>query len=134
MMLRQQSRPYAVVLCLFPWLVASGYTGEVDQLLAAAEQAEHGGQLDVAAELYHRAAAMQPENFNLQYTVGLHCLLIENWPEAEEHLKKTLSLRPDFAPAHLIQRHSISIRRRCWMAPQEPSLLLRSFVISGISN
>jgi tetratricopeptide (TPR) repeat protein len=89
------------VIFLFLLLVASGYAGEVEQLLAAAEQAEQGGQLDVAAELYHRAAAIQPENFNLQYAVGLHCVMIENWPEAEEHLKKTLSLRPDFAPAHL---------------------------------
>jgi tetratricopeptide (TPR) repeat protein len=100
-MLRQLSWPCAVVLCLFPWLVASGYTGGVEEILAAAEQAEQGGQLDAAAELYHRAAAIRPEDFNLQCAVGLHCILLENWAEAEEHLKKTLSLRYDFAPAHL---------------------------------
>jgi hypothetical protein len=70
-MLRQLSRPCVVGLCLSPLLGASGYTEDVEELLAAAEQAEQGGQLEAAAELYHRAAAIQPENFNLQYTEHL---------------------------------------------------------------
>jgi hypothetical protein len=63
-MLRHLSRPRVVFLCLFPWLAASAHTGEVEQLLATAEQAEQSGQLDVAAVLYHRAAAIRPEDFN----------------------------------------------------------------------
>jgi tetratricopeptide (TPR) repeat protein len=88
-------------LPFFVLLVAFGHAEEVEQLIARAKQAEQGGQLDAAAELYHRAAAVRPAGFNIQYGVGLHCVRLENWAEAEEHLAKALSLRPDFAPAHL---------------------------------
>jgi predicted TPR repeat methyltransferase len=70
-MRRQLSWLCVVFLCLFPWLVSSGHAGEVEQLLAAAKQAEQAGQLDAAAELYHRAAAMRPEDFTAQVVASL---------------------------------------------------------------
>jgi Flp pilus assembly protein TadD len=101
MMARRLSRLCVVSLGLVALRVALGQAEEVEQLLARAKQAEQAGQLGAAAEWYHRTAASRPEDFNLQYAVGLHCIVIENWPEAEEHLQQALSLRPDFAPAHL---------------------------------
>ncbi len=64
-MVRLLSRWCMVSLCFFALLVAFGHAEDVEQLVAAAEQAEQGGQLDAAAELYHRAAASRPEDFSI---------------------------------------------------------------------
>jgi hypothetical protein len=74
-MVRSLLRRCMVSLCFVALLVAFGHAEEADQLLARANQAEQVCQLDAAAELYHRAATMWPEDFNLRYAAGLHCIL-----------------------------------------------------------
>ena len=56
---------------LFPlvlvFLCACDRAREAERLFAAAQEAEKAGQLEVAADLYHRAAGLKPHDFDLNY-------------------------------------------------------------------
>lgn len=94
--------PWRWYLLLFAaFLVACDRAGEAERLLASAEQSRQAGQLKVAADLYHRAADLREGDFDTQYQAALLDLEVRNLDEAEGHLEKAVSLRPDFAPAHL---------------------------------
>ena len=90
---------------LFPlvlvFLCACDRAREAERLFAAAQEAEKAGQLEVAADLYHRAAGLKPHDFDLHYQAALLYLRAGHFPEAEAPLRKAIALRPDFGPAHL---------------------------------
>jgi tetratricopeptide (TPR) repeat protein len=69
--------------------------------MALAAKAKEEGQLEVAAELYHGAAGLTPQAFDAQYQAALLDLAVEKVNEAEAHLQKAVSLKPDVAVAHL---------------------------------
>jgi tetratricopeptide (TPR) repeat protein len=88
------------LLCL-SILVACSASENAEKLIALAEQAKQEERLNVAADLYHRAAGLKPDDFNVQYGTGLLYLQVTNLSEAEEHLRRAIELRPAFAPARL---------------------------------
>jgi Flp pilus assembly protein TadD len=89
-----------VLLCL-SLLVTCSSAENAEQLLALAESSKQAGRLSAAADLYHRAAGLKPEDFNVQYGTGLLYLQVTNLSEAEEHLRRAMELRPESAPARL---------------------------------
>jgi tetratricopeptide (TPR) repeat protein len=66
-----------------------------------AEHARRDGQLTTAAELYHRAAELQPRHFQTHYRAALLSAQVLQRSRAEEHLRKALVLNPNFGPAHV---------------------------------
>ena len=93
-----RSRLFPLVLV---FLFACDQAREVERLITAAQEAEKAGQLEVAADLYHRAAGLKPHDFDLHYRAALLYLRAGHFPEAEEPLRKAIALRPGFGPAHL---------------------------------
>jgi tetratricopeptide (TPR) repeat protein len=91
----------SLVLLVCAWLAGCRPSGPAEQLMALAEQARRDGQLQMAAALYHRAAELHPQPFHIHYRTALLYVQVENMPRAEEHLRKTLALKPDFGPAHV---------------------------------
>ncbi|MDQ3829723.1 MAG: hypothetical protein M3361_10540, partial [Candidatus Tectomicrobia bacterium] len=89
-----------LLLCL-AFLVACSAAENAEQLIALAEQAKQEERLHAAADLYHRAAGLKPDDFNVQYGTGLLYLQVANLNAAEEHLRRAVELRPEFAPARL---------------------------------
>jgi tetratricopeptide (TPR) repeat protein len=73
---------------LLALLAACEHAGEAERVLAVAEEAKKAGQLQVAADLYHWAAELRPQDFDIQYRTALSDLKVGNFIEAEEHLKK----------------------------------------------
>src|SRR5215211_7667808 len=93
---------WSVAILLVSLVVSYGVSEhDIQQLLDNAEQAEKAGQLTLATALYHQAAELMPNVFELQYRGALLDLRLEDWPEAKAHLEKVIALRPGFAPAHL---------------------------------
>ena len=90
-----------VVLLALSLLSACGQAREPERLMALAEKTKHTGELQVAADLYHKAAALTPRHVDIQYGAALVDIQVENFTEAEEHLRQALTLRPDFEAAHL---------------------------------
>ena len=90
--------PSAVRLRVHERLLSSG---QAEQLIALAEHARRDRQLLTAAELYHRAAELQPQQFQTHYRTALLSVQVNQLSRAEEHLRKTLALKPDFGPAHV---------------------------------
>ena len=91
----------SLVLLVCALLGACSPSGQAEQLMAIAEHARRDGQLTRAAELYHRAAELQPHHFQTHYWTALLYGQVENLNRAEEHLRKALALKPDFGPAHV---------------------------------
>jgi tetratricopeptide (TPR) repeat protein len=101
---RYQSRSAlypSCILLLLALLVACDQTREAERLMASAVKAKQEGQLEVAAELYHRAAGLTPQVFDAQYQAAVLDLAVEKVNEAEAHLQKAVSLKPDVAVAYL---------------------------------
>jgi len=88
-------------LLVLSGLVACSAAENAEQLIALAEQAKQEERLHAAADLYHRAARLRPDDFNVQYETGLLYLQVANLSEAEEHLRRAIELRPEVAPARL---------------------------------
>ena len=82
-------------------LAACSPSGQSEQLIALAEHARRDRQLLTAAELYHRAAELQPQQFQTHYRTALLSVQVNQLSRAEEHLRKALALKPDFGPAHV---------------------------------
>jgi Flp pilus assembly protein TadD len=82
---------------LLSWLVSCGQGSNAEWLVASAQKAEQEGQLSIAAELYHRAAALKPDDFNTHYHAALLYLQLTRSDEAAEHLTKAAALKPDSA-------------------------------------
>ena len=86
--------PWRWSLLLFAaFLAACDRAGEAERILASAEQSRKAGQLDVAADLYHRAADLRAGDFDTLYQAALLDLQVDNLDEAEGHLRKVLTLR-----------------------------------------
>jgi tetratricopeptide (TPR) repeat protein len=92
---------WSLAFLVVAFLVACDHAGEAERLVASAEQSRQAGQLQVAADLYHRAAGLRESDFDTQYQAALLDLEVHNVDEAEGHLEKAVALRPDFGPAHL---------------------------------
>jgi len=90
-----------LLLLACSFLFACDQARDAERLIAAGEESEKAGQLQVAADLYHRAAGLRPQDFDTQYRAALLDLRDGHFTAAEAHLRKTIALRPDFAPAHL---------------------------------
>src|SRR5215813_5061517 len=96
--LQYRSALYPVcMLLLLALLGACDQRREAERLMAFAAKAKQAGQPEVAADLYHRAATLTPHAFDLQYQAALLDLDVKKVNEAEEHLQKAVSLRPDVA-------------------------------------
>jgi tetratricopeptide (TPR) repeat protein len=76
-------------------LAACSPSGSAEQLIALAEHARRDGQLATAADLYHQAAALPPQQFQTYYRAALLYRQVENVIRAEEHLRKALVVKPD---------------------------------------
>ena len=61
----------SLVLLVFALLAACSPSGQAEQLIALAEHSRRDGQLTMAAELYHRAAELQPQHFHTHYRTVL---------------------------------------------------------------
>jgi Flp pilus assembly protein TadD len=72
-----------------------------ESVLAEAEGAKNDGQLVKAAGLYHQAERLRPRDFEVHYQLALVSLQLQDLNDAEGHLRKAISLRPDFSQAHL---------------------------------
>jgi hypothetical protein len=62
---------WSLGLLVAAFLVACDQAGEVERLVASAEQSRQAGQLKVAADLYHRAADLREDDFDTQYQTAL---------------------------------------------------------------
>jgi tetratricopeptide (TPR) repeat protein len=99
--MKRSSWRWYLGLLVAVFLVACDQAGEAERKVASAEQSRQVGQLKVAANLYHRAADLREGHFDTLYQAALLDLQVDNLDEAEGHLRKVLSLRPDFGPPHL---------------------------------
>jgi tetratricopeptide (TPR) repeat protein len=86
---------------LLLFLLACAPAKEVQRLIASAEESEKKGQVEVAAELYDKAAHLIPSDFDIQYRTAVLYLKLNNLEDSEEHFKQALALKPDVGQAHL---------------------------------
>jgi hypothetical protein len=70
-------------LLVLSGLVACSSAENAEKLIALAEQPRHEGQVNVAADLYHRAAELRPHDFHTQYRTALLYLQIDKGTENE---------------------------------------------------
>ena len=72
-MLSARAKWHFPVLALF--LLACAPAKEAQRLIASAEESEKKGQLEVAAELYDKAAHVIPSDFDIQYRTAVPRLM-----------------------------------------------------------
>ena len=89
------------LLCVLLTLASCDEGKQAQHVIASAEEAMRDGELLKAADLYHQAEQLSPQDYEVHYQLALISLELKDVPEAEEHLKKAIALRPDSGPAYL---------------------------------
>ncbi len=67
-----------LLLLVLAGLCACSAAEDPEKLMASAEKAKEEGNLQVAADLYHRTAGLRPDDFQTQYWTGLLYLQVNN--------------------------------------------------------
>jgi tetratricopeptide (TPR) repeat protein len=101
-----------LLVCVAPGLQLPQQAGELESLLASAQQAQAGGDFQSAADYYRQAVALQPEVAELRTNLGLMYYQIGKDEQAAEAFRQALRQKPTlFVPNLFLGLDYVKLKR-----------------------